>query len=249
MAAAAEVRSDELELGRVVRLTFAVLGRRPALLFGLALVLEGLASAISGSLHPRSDPAAILASPSYWFAFAVSMVLRAFLSACIFDVALAELSGEAASLDDAVAAGRRMFLPLLALTVVGYLGVILGLLLLIVPGLMLAIAWSMAGPALVAERGGIFPAFRRSDELTRGNRWRILALFLIYAIAVTALQALTGTLSFAGSQAASPVRIVLTSIVGGVTTPVLYVGTAVLYAELRRLNNGLGAGGLGEVFD
>ena len=247
MAAAAEARSEALDPGRVIRQTFALLGRRPALLFGLALALGGIATAINVSLSPRGAVTVLFTSPTYWFAIGVSMFLRTFLAACMFAAVLGRARREAASLDEAVSAGVRAFFPLFALNVLAYVGMAFGLLLLIIPGLVLAIAWSVAGPALVAERSGIVGAFRRSDELTRGNRWRILLLFLIYAVTVTVLQALTGTLSFGGAHPVSPVRIVLAAIAGGFESAVLYVGLATLYAELRSLKEG--APDWGGVFD
>ena len=247
MAAVAEARSEALDLGRVIRQTFALLGRRPALLFGLALALGGIATAINVSLSPRGAAAVLFTSPTYWFAFGVSMFLRTFLAACICAAVFGRVGGETGALDDAVSGGVRMFLPLFALNVLAFVGMAFGLLLLIVPGLVLAIAWSVAGPALVAERGGIFGAFRRSDALTRGNRWRILVLFLVYAVTVTVLQALTGTLSVGAAHPASPVRTVLASIAGGFESAVLYVGLATLYAELRVLKEGVAD--WGEVFD
>ena len=39
------------------------------------------------------------------------------------------------------------------------------------------VLWSVAVPAAIAERLGAFRALGRSAELTRGNRWRIFALF------------------------------------------------------------------------
>jgi Membrane domain of glycerophosphoryl diester phosphodiesterase len=57
-------------------------------------------------------------------------------------------------------------------------GVGLGLLLLIVPGILLAIRWAVAAPVVVLEGLGARAAMRRSQELVQGHRkdvFRVLA--------------------------------------------------------------------------
>ena len=58
---------------------------------------------------------------------------------------------------------------------------------------MMATAWIMAVPAQVVEQPGVFGAIGRSADLTRGHRWPIFGLMIIFAIGSTAAQgALTG---------------------------------------------------------
>lgn len=63
-------------------------------------------------------------------------------------------------------------------------------LILIVPGILLFVMWSLAVQAKVLEDKGVFESMTRSSDLTRGRRWRIfviLALFFILAIVVSQL--------------------------------------------------------------
>jgi hypothetical protein len=62
---------------------------------------------------------------------------------------------------------------------VGFL-VILGCIALIVPGVLLAVRWSLAVPAMVLEDKGIGEAMSRSTELTVGNRGRIFVIWLLF---------------------------------------------------------------------
>jgi len=55
------------------------------------------------------------------------------------------------------------------------LGVMVGFLFLIVPGVILAICWLVSAPVLVVEKVGVFRAMERSLALTRNHRWRSLA--------------------------------------------------------------------------
>jgi hypothetical protein len=54
------------------------------------------------------------------------------------------------------------------MTILSNLGIMIGLLLLIIPGLLLLVRWSLAGPILVVERAGTMQSMGRSAELTRG---------------------------------------------------------------------------------
>ena len=61
----------------------------------------------------------------------------------------------------------------------------LGSLLLLVPGIVLMLMFWVAVPATVVE-GGIVSAMRRSHELTRGHKWRVLGLLALLLAAFVA---------------------------------------------------------------
>jgi uncharacterized membrane protein len=60
--------------------------------------------------------------------------------------------------------------------------VILACILLIVPGVLLAIQWSLAVPAKVLENRGATDAMSRSAELTKGSRGRIFVIWLLFIV-------------------------------------------------------------------
>lgn len=60
--------------------------------------------------------------------------------------------------------------------------VALGCFALIVPGVLLAVRWSLAVPAMVLENKGIRDAMTRSTELTLGNRGRVFVVWLLFVI-------------------------------------------------------------------
>ena len=67
------------------------------------------------------------------------------------------------------------------------LGIVLGLLLFIVPGLILAARWAIASPLVVARGMTASEAMRESWELTRISQWRIALLYLLYGFCLVAL--------------------------------------------------------------
>jgi ABC-type multidrug transport system fused ATPase/permease subunit len=59
------------------------------------------------------------------------------------------------------------------------LGIGVGLLLLIVPGLVLATWWLFIVPVIMLEGAGVMDSFGRSRELGRGHGWSVFALLLL----------------------------------------------------------------------
>jgi Membrane domain of glycerophosphoryl diester phosphodiesterase len=74
------------------------------------------------------------------------------------------------------------------------IGIVIGFVLLIVPGLYLLTIWSMLIPVIVIERRSAGEAFTRSREVVRGHGWSVLGLviltFLIVGIASALIRAL-----------------------------------------------------------
>jgi Uncharacterised protein family (UPF0259) len=79
------------------------------------------------------------------------------------------------------------------------LGIAVGFVLLIVPGLILLTWWCLIAPVIVLERKGVFESFGRSRELVRGHGWTVFGIviltFLASAIASGVIQ---GIFSFLG---------------------------------------------------
>jgi uncharacterized membrane protein len=166
------------------------------------------------------------------------------------------LNGGRASLASCLGTGFSRSLPLLALGLLSTLGMTFFLLLLIIPGIMAAVRWSVAAPALVVERTGVFGAFSRSGDLTRGNRWRIFWLFVIWAIVgyifqlcIAALFGFSfGALNVLGGSAIW-VYFGITGVSSAVTNMVAAAGSAALYSELREIKDGATSAELAKVFD
>jgi hypothetical protein len=62
------------------------------------------------------------------------------------------------------------------------LGVGAGLIALIVPGILLALMWSLAIPVKVLENRGATDAMSRSSDLTKGDRGRIFVIWLLFIV-------------------------------------------------------------------
>jgi uncharacterized membrane protein len=135
--------------------------------------------------------------------------------------------------------GRILVCSLLLALVVG-----LGFLLLIIPGIMLAVGLALAIPAVILEpRSSASAALSRSWELTRGARWRIfglgvtlLVLLYIPALAMTGLLALLVSSGHAVIGSASVPMIAVLAVSGIVQMfiyPLFYCVLTVTYYDLR----------------
>lgn len=143
-----------------------------------------------------------------------------------------------------LAASLRKFPHLIALTIMAWASITVGLLLLVVPGLYLAVAFAFGAPALfVGGAGGPLRALAESARLVRGE-WRRTALLLVLVIAITlAADGVLATILTAASAviadtADRPVIASLSEIagviVGSVTAPFWSAMILAIYADLLR---------------
>lgn len=111
------------------------------------------------------------------------------------------------------------------------LAIVLGLILLIVPGLVLLTWWIVIVPAIVVEGKSAGESFSRSRELVRGYGWSvfgviILTLLIYIGISIVLRLILTPLADWLESFVASIV-------VGTLATPLLAVTWTLLYFRLR----------------
>jgi MFS family permease len=88
-----------------------------------------------------------------------------------------------ASVSDSFSRVKGEILPVIGLSLVMGIAVGFASILLLVPGILLALMWAVAVPAKVLEDKGVFDAMSRSSELTQGSRGRIFVIgLMIFAL-------------------------------------------------------------------
>ena len=116
------------------------------------------------------------------------------------------------------------------------LGVLLGFILFIIPGLIVGTMWAVAVPVVVCEVRTAPDAMRRSRELVQGNAWRVFSVLL-----VTVLILLTADTAFAavanGISNSTIVFAVANLIATALTAPLLALAAAVVYLELLQIKD------------
>jgi hypothetical protein len=86
--------------------------------------------------------------------------------------------------------GRRRLWALLGLSLLSGIGILLGLILLILPGIYLFVRWAAAVPALIAEEAGVTESMTLSAEAVEGRFWQVFgAIAVVWAPFVPAVLA------------------------------------------------------------
>jgi hypothetical protein len=135
------------------------------------------------------------------------------------------------SAGDLMRSAMPVVLPLIGAGLFSGLGIGIGFVLLIVPGLILLTIWAVIAPVIVIERSGVFAAFGRSRELVRGSGWPVFGA-IIAAFLIAAAGGLIFTAIAAGIASGVLVRIVFTAIAATITAPITALVAAVLYFRL-----------------
>jgi hypothetical protein len=258
------------DMGRVMQRTFEVLGQNLAPFVGLALICIALPQALvaAGSLFAAQNAAESGLGGAYGQVIAlglvgwiVAMVGTYMLQAGVLYAAVSQMNGRTVEFGQMASTGFSFVLPLFGLGILMGLALIVGFVLLIVPGILMSVAWIVAAPAIVIERKSVTESFGRSADLTRDNRWAIFALCLIYGVAYVAISwvvtLLTGGLTGASgvTGVANPLslagltNIVVTPLLTSVVSLIGTTGVAAIYFELRSIKEGVGARELAAVFD
>ena len=135
------------------------------------------------------------------------------------------------SVQDTLRAAWERIGPLASASSLAIVGVFLGFLLLIVPGLVLLTWWILIVPAVMLEDAGVRQAFRRSRELVRGWGWNVFGVILLTILVLAGMSAALDLLlaPLANWLQGFAARIVT----GTVTAPFAALAWTLLYYRLR----------------
>ena len=78
-----------------------------------------------------------------------------------------------------VSAALPFLLPVAVASILASIGIGIGLVLLIVPGLILLTFWSLIVPAIVIGRSGAFGSFGHSWRTVRGSAWNVFGVYVL----------------------------------------------------------------------
>jgi hypothetical protein len=261
---------EAFDIGRVTQRTFEVIGRNIVPFGIMAVLLVGLPGLLISWWQTANFAATGLTAGAMFNRGLTSMViglinlgLVGVLQASIVYGSVCDLEGKRPAVGDLVSQGIRFALPAIGISLLFGLSVVFGLLLLVVPGAIAGCVWIVALPAGVVERTGVFGAFSRSGELTRGSRWRIFLMLVIYGVILMlvemAMTRLTGGFavnSLASRAAGAPLpalallpTLLVQVVINVINYLIISTGIAVIYQELRTIREGVVPADLSGVFD
>ena len=162
----------------------------------------------------------------------VAGLLEVLLTTVLTHSVLARLDGAPAPLGASLRVGLRFWPLAFAVQLVSGIAVLVGLCLLVVPGVILALRWLVPVPALMSEQLGLGESLQRSTELTEGSRMALLGLALAWAVAfVLVPPLLISAMTDSGAAGWQIAAVDMAFDMAGALTGA--AGLAVLYVELR----------------
>ncbi len=225
-----------LDVGGVIRRVFHIYVDQASVLMPAAAVVFVFTGIIAALLVAANPGLALIA-------LLIDLVAGTLFTGMVVELVADVQDGRRdASPGQLLRAVTPVFGQLILVGIVAGIGIVVGFILIIVPGLILITVWSVAAPVVVLENPGVFAALRRSRELVRGNGWQVFGVILILYILVGVLSVIIeGIAESAGSGAGIVVRVV----VGVLTAPLSALAASVLYFELRGASVAGGGAGTG----
>jgi hypothetical protein len=165
---------------------------------------------------------------------------------------LQDLRGQRAGIGECISRGLSATPKVAIAAILWSIAVVLGFVLLVVPGIILMVMFWVYVPAIVVENAGILDCFGRSRTLTRGHRWSIFGLFALVFIVIFGLEFVVLSQVDAQEIAAAMSRgwiIWAMSAVSIVITAYAAVVTSVGYYYLRAEKEGVLIDDIAKVFD
>jgi hypothetical protein len=213
-----------ISVGDVINETFSIYGQQFPSLIGSAIVVFVVVGIVAGLLLAGGGVILVL------LASLVQLVGRLLYVGFVVKLVEDVRDGRRdSSIGDLFSAAAPAILPLIGFSILAGIGVALGLVLLIVPGLVLLTFWSVGAPAIVAERVGVFEAFGRSLNLVKGNAWSVFGALVV----VTLIWLAIGFILVAIANPIGDGAILVANVIAGaLTAPVFALAVSVMFFDL-----------------
>jgi membrane-anchored glycerophosphoryl diester phosphodiesterase (GDPDase) len=200
-----------------------------------ASLISGAAGGGSGQDARPPD----LNLPAFGLQYLLAIALVPFAEGAIALAAIDTALGRPVTLGSCFRSVLRRYWALLG---VALLGVVLLPLFFCLPVFVwILVRWSMAVPALLAERRGPVQAIQRSWELTRDSWWRLFGILLVVGLMQLVLNSLLGAaglpiailIPFVSNLVRGAVAVTVSTLGTALVTPILYLCLVLLYFDLR----------------
>jgi hypothetical protein len=197
--------SNRFAVGQVISTSIAIFLRNLVpftVITGIVGIPYILVSLLGGS---SLDTSAIERTgqlpPGFWGMVAVgalvSTLTYSLTQAAIVYGTVQDLRGQRASFGDCLSRGFAVLPRVLFAAILAGIGIGIGTMLLVIPGLILMVMWWVLVPSVVVEGVGVDKAFGRSGDLTRGHRWGIFGLLVLVWVVQWLVSLLVGMVAVA----------------------------------------------------
>jgi hypothetical protein len=168
------------------------------------------------------------------FLFVAAYVVQASLIKAVQDVRDGRVDLD---LSQTVQAALPYLLPVIGASILASIGIAIGLILFLVPGLILLTYWCLIVPFIVLGGAGVFDAFGKSMRTVQGYAWRVFGTYvLVFLILIAFSFVLSAILSFLHPLA---LRSFLSTVVSGtLIAPFLALVATLIYYRLTAAHAG-----------
>jgi hypothetical protein len=246
------VAPGEFRVGRILSRSFEVLFRdffKFALvaLVGIPYALLTLVGGSTAYVGPQARfGAGVIVGGGLVF-FVLFIFLYTLSMAATLYGAFQDMRRRPFHLSEAFGRGLARFFPLFGLGVCWFVAIMFGLILLIVPGIMMMVAFYVAMPACVMEGLGPLQSMTRSAALTKGHRWKVFGIVCLIGLLNGIIgQVILGVFTLAGGALAGSILYLAWTLV---VTAFNSIAIAVMYHDLRVLKDGIDIDQIAAVFD
>jgi hypothetical protein len=220
----AQILTDALEIYQRYPLLFMTLALGVIAPYELAVLAATGLGPLSNATHRSAGVQILLNLLDYAFVGPLISALHVHAVMLIGD-------GERPRLAQVAVRGLRVLPVAAAAVIVAGLGIALGFLALVIPGVLLALRWSVVAQVAAIENEGWLPSLSRSAALARGNYMHILGLVLLAG--VLSFSVLAGGAAIPLGSGAGVASVTVGIAVRTFTASFTALTLAILYFDLR----------------
>ena len=251
-----------LGVGRIISESFSILFRNivPVMVLGFVPSLIGLliSIALNGTAATfgleTADPFAGTSVAGSLISTILQLVIQGITIALLVQLAYDAKLGNPVTPGQYISPAIRAVVPIAVLSLVIGILASIGFLLLIIPGLIIYAMYSVTTPAIMIERVG-FGGMTRSAQLTKEYRWPIIGAIILLGLCMFGIS--FATMFVVGLLIAAlgvgtvgiGVGIVVFALLTAFTYGLTGIGSALIYARLREIKEGVSVDKLAAVFD
>jgi hypothetical protein len=237
--------TGDFRLGSIISRSASILWRHVLSFFVVGLIASWpILLQISILTAEPGDELALSDVPWMLLVIILLMVFSTVGQAIVIHAAFQDMRRGPVRLVESLNVALQRFWPLIGLTLAGLLTMV-GLALLLVPGLIFSTLWFVSLPACIVEQLGPWKSLDRSRELTRGHRWKVFGLVLLLVIG-SSVSSLVGPWV---TPTSAVVAVVGALMWNGIWTAFTAVTAIVTYHDLRMAKEGIDIEPIAVVFD
>ena len=243
---------SDFQVGSVIGRGVSVFFRNIVAFAIITVLLFVVPIVLTAFVFVTMDPvAAIILTILVW------LIAYFWLSAALVYGVVSDLRGTKAGIGEILRGALSVLLPVSLISIVVGVLVVLGWMVFIIPGIFLYVIFWVAVPAAVVERTGVIDSMKRSLELTKGNRWKVFFVLVLWIVISFIIQMVVafavGIPMMPADQMTAPqvstagmwIADIVNMLLAGIGASILAVG----YHDLRVAKEGIGSEEIARTFD